>query len=236
MFVWKSYEAKGKFLFLRHKNCLWKLKVGKGSCIGFVYTPSKKDLTCQEGILDKAICWPDHRLSFNSLLKEIKSSKKVHLEPFKFIMNSTESYLHELGVDLNRCDSSTGATLLHYAAEKDDPQFLQCVVNKFEKKDLFDRENFTPLHYACRRGLFEQARILLESGADANIASNDGSTPLMLIAKRKKHDTRLVKLLLKHNASCAAENNESMRALDIARNVNKNSPIIKLIHPMLNQI
>ena len=151
-------------------------------------------------------------------------------------MNSTESYLHELGVDLNRCDSSTGATLLHYAAEKDDPQFLQCVVNKFEKKDLFDRENFTPLHYACRRGLFEQARILLESGADANIASNDGSTPLMLIAKRKKHDTRLVKLLLKHNASCAAENNESMRALDIARNVNKNSPIIKLIHPMLNQI
>ena len=236
MFVWKLYEAKSKFLFLRHKNFLWKLKVVKANCISFIYTPSKKSLTCEDGFLDKAICWPDYRLSFNSLLGEMKSSKKVPLEPYKFIMNSTDSYLHELGVDLNLCDSSTGASLLHYAAGKDDPHYIQCVVNKFEKKDLLDKQGLTPLHYACKRGLFEQARILLESGADANIAAKDGSTCLMLIAKRKKHDTRLVKLLLKHNASCEAENKENMRALDIARNMNKNSPIIKLIHPMLNQI
>ena len=236
MFVWKSYEAKSKFLFLRHKNCLWKLKVVKANCICFIYTPSRKYLTCEEGILDKAICWPDYRLSINCLLGEMKSSKKVPLEPYKFIMNSTESYLHELNVYLNMCDSSTGASLLHYTAGKDDPQYLQCVVNKFDKKDLMDKEGFTPLHYACRMGFLEQARILLESGADSNIASNDGSTCLMLLAKRKKHDTRLVKLLLKYNASCEAENNESMRAIDIARNGNKNSPMIKLIHPMLNQI
>ena len=110
MFVWKSYEAKSKFLFLRHKNFLWKLKVVKASCISFIYTPSKKSLTCEDGFLDKAICWPDYRLSFNSLLGEMKSSKKVPLEPYKFIMNSTDSYLHELGVDLNLCDSSTGAS------------------------------------------------------------------------------------------------------------------------------
>ena len=85
-------------------------------------------------------------------------------------------------------------------------------------------------------GLYENAKMLLESGADPNISSNNGTTCLMLLAKSKKHDTKLVKLLLKYNASCEAENNDSMRALDIARNVHKNSPIIKLIHPMFSQI
>ena len=58
----------------------------------------------------------------------------------------------------------------------------------------------------------------------------------MLLARRKKHDTKLVKLLLKYNASCEATNKEGLRAIDIARNLNKNSPIIKLIHPMFSQM
>ena len=190
----------------------------------------------KEGIPDKAICWPEYRLGIEDLLKELKSNRKLPLEPFKFIRNSTESYLDEIEVNLTKCDFPTGASLLHFAAGRDCSQYLQCIVHKFENKNLIDREGFTPLHYSCKMGLWENARILLESGADANISANDGTTCLMLLAKRKKHDPKLVKLLLKYNASCEAENNENMRALDIARNWDKNSPIIKLIHPMFSQI
>lgn len=208
----------------------------KANLINLCYHPLKKKMISKEGIPDKAICWPEYRLGIEDLLKELKSNRKLPLEPFKFIRNSTESYLDEIEVNLTKCDFPTGASLLHFAAGRDCSQYLQCIVHKFENKNLIDREGFTPLHYSCKMGLWENARILLESGADANIAANDGTTCLMLLAKRKKHDPKLVKLLLKYNASCEAENNESMRALDIARNFDKNSPIIKLIHPMFSQI
>jgi len=123
--------------------------------------------------------------------------------------------------------------------KKNDPQYILCLIDKFEKKnliDIIDNEGFTPLHYSCKFGILENTRILLESGANANVAAYDGSTSLMLLARRKKHDTKLVKLLLKHNASCEATNKEGLRAIDIARNLNKNSPIIKLIHPMFSQM
>ena len=208
----------------------------KANLINLCYHPLKKKMISKEGIPDKAICWPEYRLGIEDLLKELKSNRKLPLEPFKFIRNSTESYLDEIEVNLTKCDFSTGASLLHFAAGRDYSQYLQCIVHKFENKNLIDREGFTPLHYSCKMGLWENARILLESGADANISANDGTTCLMLLAKRKKHDPKLVKLLLKYNASCEAENNENMRALDIARNWDKNSPIIKLIHPMFSQI
>ena len=208
----------------------------KANLINLCYHPLKKKMISKEGIPDKAICWPEYRLGIEDLLKELKSNRKLPLEPFKFIRNSTESYLDEIEVNLTKCDFPTGASLLHFAAGRDCSQYLQCIVHKFENKNLIDRKGFTPLHYSCKMGLWENARVLLESGADANIAANDGTTCLMLLAKRKKHDPKLVKLLLKYNASCEAENNESMRALDIARNVDKNSPIIKLIHPMFSQI
>lgn len=208
----------------------------KANLINLCYHPLKKKMISKEGIPDKAICWPEYRLGIEDLLKELKSNRKLPLEPFKFIRNSTESYLDEIEVNLTKCDFPTGASLLHFAAGRDCSQYLQCIVHKFENKNLIDREGFTPLHYSCKMGLWENARILLESGADANISANDGTTCLMLLAKRKKHDPKLVKLLLKYNASCEAENNESMRALDIARNFDKNSPIIKLIHPMFSQI
>ena len=208
----------------------------KANLINLCYHPLKKKMISKEGIPDKAICWPEYRLGIEDLLKELKSNRKLPLEPFKFIRNSTESYLDEIEVNLTKCDFPTGASLLHFAAGRDYSQYLQCIVHKFENKNLIDREGFTPLHYSCKMGLWENARILLESGADANISANDGTTCLMLLAKRKKHDPKLVKLLLKYNASCEAENNENMRALDIARNWDKNSPIIKLIHPMFSQI
>ncbi len=38
---------------------------------------------------------------------------------------------------------------------------------------------YTPLHYACQSGHIGAVRLLLEAGADPNIAKNNGATPIM---------------------------------------------------------
>ena len=52
----------------------------------------------------------------------------------------------------------------------------------------------------------------------------------MILAKRKVQDTKLVKLLLKYHASSDTENYDGMRAIDYARQVDKKSPIVPLLH------
>ena len=51
----------------------------------------------------------------------------------------------------------------------------------------------------------------------------------MILAKRKVQDTKLIKLLLKYHATSDIENNDGMRAIDYAREVDEKSPIISLL-------
>ena len=66
--------------------------------------------------------------------------------------------------------------------------------------------------------------------ADVNLTTNKGLTCLMILAKRKVQDTKLVKLLLQYHASSDTENYDGMRTIDYARQVDKKSPIIPLLH------
>lgn len=215
----------------------WKLKT-KGSIFNFKYFHTIRRMECKEGYLDKSIGYPEQRRTLASLLVEIKSNKRLSLEPFKFIRDSSVPYLEELDVHLTtRVDKVEGGSLLHHVAQRTDPQFLHCILSKYQNLDVRDDEGFTPLHWACSMGNFENARILLEHGANVNVASDSEKlSPLMILAKKAKPDPKMVRLLLKYNASCEAENFEYMRPIDIARNVNPCSSIIALIHPLISQI
>lgn len=57
----------------------------------------------------------------------------------------------------------------------------------------------------------------------------------MLAAMRKRANEKLVKLLLRFNALTDAEDINGMRAVDYARQVDKNSCLLKLLHPMMSQ-
>ena len=96
--------------------------------------------------------------------------------------------------------------------------------------NMTDKEKKTPLHLACESGNHHIIKLLLESNADVNLMTNKGLTCLMILAKRKVQDTKLIKLLLKYHATSDIENNDGMRAIDYARQADKKSPLIPLLH------
>jgi tetratricopeptide (TPR) repeat protein len=60
----------------------------------------------------------------------------------------------------------------------DDDELFIGMVNMKTTDDSYTG-GYTPLHYACQNGSTGVARLLLEAGADPNIAKNNGATPIM---------------------------------------------------------
>ena len=240
LFMWKTFGDGCSFLFLRYKITTWKLKVIQGNIFHFEYRPKAKIMNCQEGILDKMVGYPEHRMPitdiFNDLLiKANKRSSKISDAPYKWMSKLSKSFLLELGVNLD-LKSKDGKSLLHLSARVADPVYIKCFLPKFENIDECDQEGRTPLHEACDSGNYIAAKLLLQNGANVNMTTKTGSTPLMILSEKKEHDIKFFKLLLKYNASTDIENKSGMRAVDIVRNQRKNSPIISIIHPMYSQI
>ena len=112
-----------------------------------------------------------------------------------------------------------GWTPLHHAAEEGNLAIVKMLLEKGADVDArTSRFGETPLMLAC--GLFgggrndagKCARLLLEKGANANAATNDGVTPLMYAAHRGRVET--VKLLLAKGAGAGSKDFKGKTALD----------------------
>ena len=111
--------------------------------------------------------------------------------------------------------------------------FIKALLPKFSNVDVPDKELKTPLHHACEVGNYEVVKLLLESNANANLRTTKGLTGLMITAKRRMQNKKMVKLLIKFYASIHAETADGMRAIDYARQVDTKSPIIPLLHSVI---
>ena len=239
-FIWKTLQVQNNLLHIQHKRNTWSLCISKGNLLHFEYKPLKRILVCNEGILDKVVGWPIERISVEQMFKELEGrsssrNAKVSNNSFKWLKRTTKDYLKEVEINIHET-CKFGKSLLHVASKIPDPFFLQCLISKFEDVNLVDKSFMTPLHEACRAGCLENARLLLSYGASVNSITSTGNTPLMLLANRTNPDLKLAKLLVKYNASCDIENNDNMRAVDIARQICKTSPLIPIIHPFYSQV
>lgn len=239
MFLWKTFDKHSKSLFIRYKKVTWRLIVHHGSIFQFEFLTSNNSLTCLESHLEKIVGWPEQRNDFLTILSARNMTKfaeyrlnmnKKNVEFFKWFSKSSKDYLDEININVEKT-LECGRSLLHYAARMENTAFIKALLPKFSNVDVFDKEHKTPLHHACEVGNYEVIQLLLESNANANLKTSKGLTSLMVVAKRKTQDKRIVKLLLKHEASIDAETEtDGMRAIDYARQVNTKSPIIPLLH------
>jgi len=85
----------------------------------------------------------------------------------------------ELGerVELGLLKDPQGLTLLHWAADRGQVEMARLLLERDDKLlDLQDSEGQTALHYAASCGHLDMVRLLLSSGADREVADEEGAT------------------------------------------------------------
>ena len=106
--------------------------------------------------------------------------------------------LVEQGADVEAKDPGTGASVLHYAVMRGNPEILQFLLGRGVDVNSRTRNGTTPLHTAVLYNRYEVAEMLLNKGADVGAKSTSGATPLA-IATAAKNRT-IAELLRKRGA------------------------------------
>lgn len=103
----------------------------------------------------------------------------------------------ENGGDVNEVETGHRTSLLIQAAYTEQHEMVKYLVKKGAQINYADEFGQTALHYAVyvgkprmvsnieRRSLTSQVKILLDLGADINIASSSGLTPVSLATRKK---------------------------------------------------
>ena len=77
-----------------------------------------------------------------------------------------------------------------------------------------DKDNLTPLHYACMgTNNFKIIELLLKNGAKINVKDSFGNTPLIYACNISYPESRILKLLVKHGANINVKNKIHKSAL-----------------------
>ena len=84
------------------------------------------------------------------------------------------------------------------------------------------RSMWAPLHWVAQRGLTEGIACLLANGADPNVITDKGQTPLHFIAQKGVGKNQ-VQLLLEHGANLNVQDNEGKTPFDYAKKAKRKS-------------
>ena len=236
VFVWKELKKEKLHIYIRYEKITWTMPLNNGNLFEVEYHISENKMSTASGEMEKIVGWPKQRMSVSQMIEEVELKRDGKLSrlskiTYKWIQHVSEQYLASLNIDLDNVNED-GISILHLLAEIKGSKFLRCIMKKIRNIDPIDSSGQTPLHRACVFSRYKSAKVLLEHGADVNIRTKTGDTPLMILAGKRKTKRRFYKLLLDFNAKRETENNESMRAVDIARMSDCPSNILKLLQPM----
>jgi len=96
--------------------------------------------------------------------------------------------LMEQGADIEAKDPGTGASVLHYAVMRGNPDILKYLLGKGVDVNSRTRNGTTPLHTAVLYNRYEVAEMLLNKGADVHAKSGSGATPLAIATAARNRD------------------------------------------------
>lgn len=112
--------------------------------------------------------------------------------------------LCEAGADPSAIGGAEQCSDLHFAACRLPPFYLNALIPHASCLNSGSADRLSPLHGAALLGRLDNARLLLEAGADANARDLEGNTPLHNAAARE--DIAMAALLLSHGASSVERN------------------------------
>lgn len=138
--------------------------------------------------------------------------------------------------------TDVGASPLHPAAESGNPEVITLLASSGVDPNRLDDDSRAPLHLAVweRRNRFVaawfpdapwrlRAFALLEAGADPDVRTPEGDTPLHLLMSGYQPDTAMVSGLVEVGANVNARNDRGETPLHIARAHNRLVAALKLL-------
>ncbi|WP_419198881.1 ankyrin repeat domain-containing protein [Wolbachia endosymbiont of Rhagoletis cingulata] len=124
-------------------------------------------------------------------------------------------------------------TPLHYAVYNGNVKLSESILKSFlEKKGDINaltscnNDNWALLHYAVHYGNLDMVSFLIDKGANIEIRSKEGKTPLYLAVEEAKQN--IINLLLDRGADIEAKNNDGRTPLYLAA-YNNDSGVIELL-------
>jgi hypothetical protein len=236
MYIWKEFKKYESDVFLRHKKMTWKLNVTNGNLYTIEYHISENRMMTSAGELEKSVGWPTERMHIHEMIDEAKLKmdsklKSLSKKTYKWIKKVPKQYLSSMDIDLEE-PNDEGITLLHVLSELNESKLMKYLLDKIQSIDPRDSLGQTPLHRACARSSFKTAKLLVKYGANVNAITENGDSPLTLLASQRVHDIELFKMLLDLNAKRDQENKDLMRAVDLVKQTNPNDGMVKLLRPI----
>ena len=116
---------------------------------------------------------------------------------------------------------------------------MKILISKIDVNKLYDKDEdvyTTPLILASKDALIDIVKMLLEHGANVNLADFDGDTALLCACQHTKYDgsqfaerkTEIVKILLKHEADVNIQNENGVTSL-MSATQSGNVKIVKML-------
>ena len=145
----------------------------------------------------------DNEKVMRMLLKHVKQTSDLDIQDkggctalhYAFdnlAVDSMPTLLLEAGASIS-ITTIAGETPLHWAAVCGSEKNMRLLLNHVKQNsdlDIQNRHGFTALHLAVKHESLVKSKMLLESGADFNVCSSDGSSALQLALKSKEFEIR----------------------------------------------
>eukprot|EP01028_Stygiella_incarcerata_P006018 TRINITY_DN2473_c0_g1_i1.p1 TRINITY_DN2473_c0_g1~~TRINITY_DN2473_c0_g1_i1.p1 ORF type:complete len:457 (+),score=115.65 TRINITY_DN2473_c0_g1_i1:117-1487(+) len=152
--------------------------------------------------------WIDRILMTQALIRKYRDTARVFSAFLKEPVDV--ALLANLDLELKRESRhmkliANDWTLLHLAADRDDPGAVKVLVTNFKYRvDEEDKNGETPLIVACRAKNFECTKLLISLGANVEAMSNAKVTPVVAALQlhgKQKTTLKLIKMLAMNGAN-----------------------------------
>jgi len=111
---------------------------------------------------------------------------------------NVKKLLAEVGID--SCDGYLRTALIS-ATSCNNIELLQWLIDNGANVNHQDRNGYSALHFAGQEKCLECAQLLINKGANLELADIHGNTPLWTTIFNSKGDTRIVKLYVRNGAN-----------------------------------
>ncbi|XP_063921124.1 uncharacterized protein LOC135135934 [Zophobas morio] len=121
------------------------------------------------------------------------------------------------GASINMVDKNK-MNALHYASEssKNNRDVIKLLIEKGIDVNVQDGNGTTALQLACESGVYENANMLLNSGASVNIVDKDKMNPLHYASKSWDANRNVIKLLIEKDIDVNVQDGNGKTALQLA--------------------